>query len=66
MVVGEVQHGPKEEEKLIAIDRDFHAVEDQDVHYYSASYWEDKKDMFHYLERIDFKGGESYDARWYV
>jgi len=49
----------KEEEKLIAIDRDFQRSRGpRRPTIIPASYWEDKKDMFQYLERIDFKGGE--------
>ena len=45
--------------KVIAIDRDFQRSRGpRRPTIIPASYWEDKKDMFQYLERIDFKGGE--------
>ena len=49
----------KEEEKLMALDPEFKRSRGpkQPV-IIPASYWESKKDMFQYLERIDFKGGE--------
>ena len=49
----------KEEEKLMAVDPEFKRSRGpkQPV-IIPASYWESKKDMFQYLERIDFKGGE--------
>lgn len=49
----------KEEEKLMAVDPEFKRSRGpKQPTIIPASYWKSKKDMFQYLERIDFKGGE--------
>lgn len=49
----------KDEIKLYNINPDFkRASKPREPTIIPASYWADKKEMFKYLERIDFKGGE--------
>jgi len=49
----------KEEQKLMEINPKFErGISNLKPTIIPASYWQDKKEMFKYLERIDFKGGE--------
>lgn len=49
----------KEEQRLMEINKQFaRGIGNLKPTIIPAEYWADKKDMFQYLERIDFKGGE--------